>query len=113
MRGACHRDFSQTFYTEYYSGGIYIREPLRLRQFPVVEITRIATDPRPALLVQNVDAGTNQRATAETTPTSVRLFRIASATPVTSDLSFAAYPTLADMAMAINALRRGLGLAGD
>lgn len=107
VRGACHRDLSQTSYTEYYSGGIYICEPLRLRQFPVVEITRIATDPRPALLVQNVDAGTNQRATVETTPTSVRLFRIASATPVTTDLSFAANPTLADMTAAINALGAG------
>ena len=107
VRGACHRDFSQTSYTEYYSGGIYIREPLRLRQYPVIEITRIATDPRPALLVQNVGAGTNQRATVETTPTSLRLFRIASATPVTTDLSFAAYPTLSQMAAAVNALGAG------
>jgi hypothetical protein len=107
VRGACHRDFSQTSYTEYYSGGIYIREPLRLRQFPVVEITRIATDPRPALLVQNVDAGTNQRATVETTTTSLRLFRVTSATPITADLSFAAYPTLSQMSAAVNALGAG------
>lgn len=107
VRGACHRDFSQTSYTEYYSGGIYIREPLRLRQFPVTEITRIATNPRSALRVQNVDSGTNQRATVETTTTALRLFRIAAATPVTTDLSFAAYPTLSQMAAAINALGGG------
>jgi hypothetical protein len=104
VRGACHRDFSQTSYCEYYSGGIYIREPLRLRQFPVVEITRIATDPRAALLVQNVDGGTNQRATVETTPTALRLVRVASAVVTTTDLAFTTYPTLAQLAAAVNAL---------
>ena len=107
IRAACHRDFSQTSYTEYHSGGIYIREPLRLRQFPIVEITRVGTDPRPAILIQNVAPGTNQRATIETTPTGVRLFRIASATPVTNDLPFATYPTIAELAAAVNALGAG------
>ena len=107
IRRACSRDFSQTSYTEYYSGGIYIREPLRLRQFPVLEITRIATNPRAALQVQNVDSGTNQRATIETTTTSLRLVRIASATPVTNDLPFTTYPTLSAMAAAVNALSAG------
>ena len=102
IRRACSRDFSQTTYTEYYSGGIYIREPLRLRQFPVLEITRVAANPHPALLVQNLDNGTNQRATVETTSTSLRLFRMASATPVTTDLPFTTYPTLSSMAAAIN-----------
>ena len=107
IRRVCNRDFSQTAYTEYYSGGIYIRQPLRLRQFPVLEITRVATNPRPAIRVQNVDGGTNQRATVETTPTSLRVFRIASATPITNDLPFASYPTIASMASAINALGGG------
>jgi hypothetical protein len=107
IRRVCNRDFSQTAYTEYYSGGIYIREPLRLRQFPVLEITRVATNPRPAIRVQNVDNGTNQRATVETTPTSLRVFRMASATPITNDLPFASYPTIASMAAAINALGGG------
>jgi hypothetical protein len=107
VRGACHRDFSQASYTEYYSGGIYIREPLRLRQYPVVEITRIATDPRPALLVQNVDGGTNQRATVETTTTALRLVRVASAVPTTTDLPFTTYPTIAQLSTAMNALGNG------
>ena len=107
VRRACSRDFSQTSYSEYYSGGIYIREPLRLRQFPVLEITRVATNPRPALLVQNVDNGANQRATVETTPTSLRVTRIASAATITNDLPFTTYPTLALMASAINALGGG------
>src|SRR6185437_13561996 len=73
IRRATHRDFSQTTYTEYHSGGIYVSEPLRLRQFPVLQISRVATTPKPALLIQNTDHATNQRATAETTPTSIRL----------------------------------------
>jgi len=107
IRRVCNRDFSQTSYSEYYSGGIYIREPLRLRQFPVLEITRVASNPRPALLVQNVDAGTNQRATVETTPTSLRVTRVASANVVTTDLLFTTYTTLAAMAAAVNALGNG------
>lgn len=107
IRRACNRDFSQNSYTEYYSGGIYVREPLRLRQFPVTEITRVATSPRAALHVQNTDGVTNQRATVETTTTALRLFRIASATPVTTDLAFTTYPTLATLAAAVNALGAG------
>ncbi|MDB5356540.1 MAG: hypothetical protein JWN24_2993 [Phycisphaerales bacterium] len=107
IRRACGRDFTLCSYTEYQSGGIYIREPLRLRQFPVVEITRVACNPRPALLVQNGDGIANQRATVETTATSVRLVRIASAVATTNDLLYANYPTIASMASAINALGGG------
>ena len=107
VRNACKRDFSQNSYCEYHSGGIYIREPLRLRQFPVLEITRVAANPRAALLVQNTDSGTNQRATVETTTTSLRVVRIASANTITNDLPFATYPTLAEMAAAINGLGGG------
>jgi hypothetical protein len=109
IRNACNRDFTQATYTEYYSGSLSSGtvEPLRLRQFPVLEITRIAANPRPALLVQNVDSGTNQRATVETTTTSLRVLRIASATPITNDLPFTTYPTLALMAAAVNALGGG------
>jgi hypothetical protein len=67
----------------------------------------VAGNPRPALLVQNLDPGTNQRATLETTTSSLRLLRIASATPTTIDLSFAAYPTIAAVAGAVNALGGG------
>ena len=107
IRRACNRDFSQTSYTEYYSGGIYIREALRLRQFPVLEITRVATNPRAALHVQNTDSITNQRATVETTATVLRLVRIASAAATTTDLAFATDPTIATLASAINALGVG------
>jgi len=107
IRKTCGRDFTLTTYSEYYSGGIYIREPLRLRQFPVVEITRVAASPRPALLVQNTDSVTNQRATIETTLTGLRLVRIASAIPTTIDLPFTTYPTIATMVAAIIAQTNG------
>jgi len=107
VRRACGRDFTLGSYTEYHSGGIYVRQPLRLRQFPVVEITRVASGPRPALLVQNVDANTNQRATVETTSTGLRLVRVASAVATTADLLFTNYPTLASLAAAVNAMANG------
>jgi hypothetical protein len=107
IRRTTHRDFTQTTYTEYHSGNIYIREPLRLRQFPVPQISRVAMTPRPALMIQNTDPATNQRATAETTPTSLRLTRIASAVTTTSDLPFTTYPTLFSIATAVNATGSG------
>lgn len=107
VRHWCHRDFSQTPYTEYHSGGIYVREPMRLRQYPVLEITRVATSPRPALLVQNVNGNANQRATVETTPTALRLVRIASAVASTVDLTWATSPTLTALAAAVNAQGAG------
>jgi hypothetical protein len=107
IRRTTHRDFTQTTYTEYHSGGIYVREPLRLRQFPVLQISRVAMSPRPALLIQNTDPVTNQRATAETTPTSLRLTRVASAITTTTDLPFTTYPTLTNLATAINSTGSG------
>lgn len=107
IRRQCNRDFVLSSYSEYYSGGIFIHQPLRLRQFPVTEITRVAASPRGALRVQNVDAITNQRATIETTPTGVRAVRVASAVATTNDLSFATYPTITAMVGAINALNHG------
>lgn len=109
IRSACHRDFVQASYTEYYSGSGNpgAAEPLRLRQYPVLEITRVASSPRPALLVVNSDSATNQRATVETTPTAVQLVRIASAVPTTVMLNYADYPTVGQLAIAINALGHG------
>lgn len=107
VRRKCGRDFTLGAYTEYHSGGIYVREPLRLRQFPVAQITRIAATPLPALHVRNVDPIGNQRATVETTATGVRLSTVASAALAQRDLAFADYPTLASLAAAINAAGNG------
>ena len=107
IRRACGRDFSLGSYSEFQSGGIYIRQPLRLGQFPVVEITRIAAHPLPALLVQNVDTVTNQRATVETTSVAVRVTTVASAVVSTVDLAFATYPTIAALAAGLDTLGHG------
>ncbi|HEX4794947.1 MAG TPA: hypothetical protein VH370_14195 [Humisphaera sp.] len=107
IRRATGRDFALGSYTEYHNGGIYIREPLRLRQFPVVQITRVAASPRGALLVQNIDAVTNQRATVETTSSGLRLVRVASAVATTLDLLYTDHPTIASTASAINAIGSG------
>ncbi len=109
IRRACQRDFVQTTYTEYCSGSDNpgALEPLRLRQYPVLEITRVASNPLPALLIANSDSSTNQRATAETTQTAVQLVRVASAIPTTVALNYADYPTVGQLASAINALGNG------
>src|SRR5262249_19055743 len=93
------------------SGGIYVREPLRLRQFPVTEVTRVATRPLPALLVRNTDGLTNQRAAAETTATALRLTRVASGSAVSVDLAYASYPTLAALAAQVTATAGGWAAA--
>jgi len=107
IRRQCNRDFVQSTYCEYYSGGVYLKAPLRLRQFPVLQITRVAGNPQAALQVMNLDSATNQRATVETTTTGLTLFRIASGVPTSVSLSFADYPTVGQMASAITALGGG------
>ncbi len=109
IRAACHRDFTQTTYSEYHSGSgaAGALEPLRLRQFPVIEIQRVASFPRPALLVLNTDPATNQRATVETTTAAVQLVRVASGVPAIAVLAYATYPTVAQLATAINTLGAG------
>jgi hypothetical protein len=107
VRRECRREFTLESFVEYHSGGIYVQAPLRLRQFPVAEITRVAARPAPALLVQNADPQTNQRATIETTSNSLRLVRVASAVTTANDLLFTAYPTVAAIAAAVTALGNG------
>ena len=112
------RDYTQNgislgTYTQYSSGGIYIREPLLLRHDPVVQITRIATNPLSALQVQNTDQINNQRATIATDDPgtgligNVILYWVASAVASQQSLAVTTYPTLAQMATAINAVGHG------
>jgi hypothetical protein len=107
IRRRCNRAFVQNAYTEYYSGGIFQHAPIRLRQFPVLEVTRVAASPQPALRVMNLDSGTNQRATVETTASGLTLFSMASGTPTAVSLAYATYPTIGALAGAINILGSG------
>lgn len=106
VKRLCKRDFLTTSYTEYASGGNFPYDILQLRQFPVTEITRIATNPVAALLVSNTSTS-NQRATVETTSTGLKLVCVASGVSSTSTLTYASYVTLTAMATAINALGNG------
>lgn len=99
----CKRDFTSTTYTEYYDGGGLPYQRLALRQFPVTDITRVATSPTTVLSLTNTDTVTNQRATVETIGMVLRLKRVASAVTTVIDLGTTTYPTLASMAAAINA----------
>jgi hypothetical protein len=107
IRKACHRDFSQTAYAEYQSGGNYVNAALLLRQYPVLSITRVAADPTQVLTVQNTSAA-NQRATVATTSTGLTLYRMASGVATTdTSVTWAANATVSAVASAVNALGNG------
>jgi hypothetical protein len=113
LRGRCSRDFVQQTYSEYYSGGVNFHTPLRLRQFPVIEITRVASWPQAAMRVMNADSATNQRATVETTSTGLNLVRVASGVNAAVSLTYASYPTIGAMASAISGLGAGWSAAAQ
>jgi hypothetical protein len=103
VRQYCHRDFNLATYSEYRNGGIYIQEPLNLRNFPVTDISEIATANR-ALQVLN-SGGAAQKATVQTLSNGdVKLVSVASAVTTTTTLAAATYPTIGAMATAINAV---------
>jgi hypothetical protein len=104
IRAECHRDFTVSSYVEYHSGSPNQRV-LRLRQFPVGAISRIATAVT-ALQVNNGSAAV-QRATVATTATGLTLMTVASGVPSTTVLPYAGYPTLAALAAAIAGLGAG------
>jgi hypothetical protein len=104
----CHRNFVQTTYTEYYSGAIYIKESLKLRNFPVQRIGEISTA-NVAMQVLN-SGGSVQKATVETLPNGdFQLITTASGVVTTNVLPAATYITIGAMAAAINALGNGWG----
>ena len=100
----CHRDFTLGRYSEYHSG-LPEQRILRLRQFPVIAISRLATA-APALLVTNAGV-TAQRATVATTAGGLVLASICSGTPAIAVLLYATYPTLVALATAISRLGGG------
>ncbi len=105
IRRHCARDFSAAAYSEYRDGGVYERRaPLLTRQFPVIEVARIATCPVQAVFVGN-SGTTAQRATVQTladaagiNTASVKLAWVSSGVPGSAIISATAYPTLAALA---------------
>ena len=103
----CKRIFGLTSYQVYLSGGGQPYDLVRLDNFPVSQITRMASYPLPVLTVQNTATSTNQRATVDTMPTGINLTTVASGVSSTSTLLYATYPTLTTLAAAITALGSG------
>lgn len=102
----CLRTFSQSTYSEYYDGHLYVDQPIRLRQYPVLEISRIATNPTPAILISNTGSSV-QRATIETTATGVKVVTVASGVSTATTPLYATYVTLNALAAAITAIGSG------
>jgi hypothetical protein len=110
IRQYCRRDFTQTNYVEYQSGGIYKGEAIRLRQWPVTNISRVAANPVAALLVQN-NGTIAQRATVQTVAStdnlstaSILLSEMDSGVPSSASILTTTYPTLGTLAAAISAV---------
>lgn len=88
-------------YTEYHdgNGAGYIA----LRNRPVTAVTRIATCPRTVLEIANTSTSV-QRAYVSVSSTGITLVSTASGSDTTTSLLFATYPTLAQLATAIEAV---------
>ena len=122
-RTITNQRLTRAAHVEFYQGGESGR--LILRNVPVNEITRIAGDPTPALLVTNADRA-NRLATARVsftgdatsgrTAVGVELSRVSGGIPAAAQVvAFASYTTVGAVAAAINGLGNGwtAKVAGD
>lgn len=105
----CGRSFHSRAVEELHDAG---GEVLLLREYPVQAVTWVRGNPQVVLRVENTSTTLNQRATVAITSTGLTLTRVASGvtTSVTS-VTWATYPTLGQVADAIDAL--GNGWAGQ
>jgi hypothetical protein len=99
----CDRVFASESMVDYFDGKHDWRHGfVHLKRMPVTSISRIATEPFQVLTVKH-ESDSVQIATVQVTTTGVTLVATASAVATTTALTFAAYPTLAEMASAIAA----------
>lgn len=104
----CDRVFHSASYTHYFDGvDSWHQSHLPLRQYPVTEITRVATGRTCALTVKNTSTTTNQRATVSLSSTALKLSRVASGSTTNNSLALATYTTITDLANAIIAVGNG------
>ena len=102
----CRRTFALTTYDEIANGRFDGR--LRLKQFPIVTVTRIAASNGAALRVVNENTSLNQRATVRITTTGLVLTRVASGvTSTDSSILWSGHATVQSAANAITALGNG------
>lgn len=107
IRDYCNRDFTSTTYSQVYNGSGYPEQWLMLDQCPVTDVQRVAVNPVQAITIRNTNTALNQRATAQTTSTGLKLVRVASGVSVPNTLTYAGNLTLQAMAAAITALGNG------
>ncbi len=102
------RIFNLSSFTEYYSVGIRKTEtPLvLLRQIPIKSISRVGLMSR-ALQIQNSNTTVYSRANVSTTDLGLVITTVASGTTATINLYYGTYPTIAQLAAAINGLGNG------
>ena len=104
---ACKRIFAAQDYTLFLSAGPRPCDWIALPNFPVLSISRLATNPQPAITILNTDLTDNQRATVATTATGLQLTLVSSGTPSTTNIDYTSYSTLASLAAAISAIGTG------
>jgi len=106
----CRRDFVSATFDHLVRGSGDGRLPLD--QYPILSVSRVATNPAVVLNVKNTDTATHQRATVAVTATGLTLVRVASATTTTTtSVTWASNATLAAVATAVNALGNGWSAA--
>jgi hypothetical protein len=101
----CRREFTSTTYDELYSGSG--TDKLLLKEYPIVSVARVASNPTPVLTITNT-SNSNQRATVSVSSTGLTLVRVASGVTTTdSSVTFAGNVTINAVAAAVNALGNG------
>jgi hypothetical protein len=104
----CRRDFRTRFYDELYSGDGDRR--LLLRQYPLQTVDSVRYRPVTVLkIINNAGPGSTQQSRVQVAQTGLQLMEMSSGvrTMTTSGLTYAAQPTIAGLAGAINAIGRG------
>lgn len=108
IRRYCKRNFTLATYSKVFEGGLYPFNVFYLTEIPIVQITRLASNPCVVMNIQNTATTTYQRATAQTTATGLVLYQVASGFPTENvSITWNAYPTIQAVANAVNALGNG------
>ncbi len=107
IRRVCRRNFNVADYIAYYDGMNYPYDTLYIKNFPILQITRLATTPTVVMTVAN-NSTSVQRATVAVNVDGILLASVASGVnhaPI--QLNFATYVTVLAMANAITAQGNG------
>ncbi|MBV8781020.1 MAG: hypothetical protein JO353_06455, partial [Phycisphaerae bacterium] len=105
---ACKRQFAARDYSLYLSIGPRVCDWIALPHFPVISVSRLASNPKAALTISNTDSTDHQRA-AVSMPTAgtLTLMTVSAGVSASSNLALASYPTIGALAMAISGVGSG------